>query len=135
MKWAGSPANLGVQVLTALMAVNVEVSRKHGKPPLDAGEVSGVAKSVERYRARWIAAGRFYTEGERTAWGRERGIRSGVARRKRTEVRDREIVEAWLAGLSQRSLAAQHGVALSTVQHILARDLLLFLGVTDELHS
>ena len=135
MKWAGSPANLGVPVVTALMAINAEVARKHGKPPLDAGEVTAIAKSVERYRTRWIAEGRFYTEAARSAWGRERGIRSGVARRKRTEVRDREIVEAWLAGLSQRSLAAQHGVALSTVQHILARDLSLFLGVTDELHS
>ena len=77
MTWAGSPANLDVPVLTALMTISAEVARKYGKPPLDAGEVSGIARSVERYRAQWIKQGRFYTESERSAWGRERGVRSG----------------------------------------------------------
>ena len=106
MKWAGSPDNLGVPVLTALMAINAEVSRKHGKPPLGAGEVEGIARSVERYRSGWIAAGRFYTEAERSAWGRERGLKGGLAsgkvRRKGTPLEhDREpwkaegISRAW----------------------------------------
>ena len=86
MKWAGSPANLGIPVVTALMVINAEVSRKHGKPPLDAGEVSGIAKSVERYRAGWIKRGQFGEVGdrERSAWGRKKGIRSGESRRKGT---------------------------------------------------
>ena len=93
MKWAGSPANLGVPVLTALMAINAEVAGKHGKPPLDAGEVSGIARSVERYRSGWIARGQFSKVGdlERAAWGRERGVRSGESRRKDTPLEhDRE---------------------------------------------
>ena len=93
MKWAGSPANLGVPVLPALMAINAEVAKKHGKPSLDAGEVSGVSRSVERYRAKWIARGQFSEVGdrERSAWGRERGIRSGESRRKGTPLEhDRE---------------------------------------------
>ena len=51
MTWAGSPANLGVPVLTALMTINAEVARKHGKQPLDAREVSGKvrrARTAER---------------------------------------------------------------------------------------
>ena len=90
MTWAGSPANLGVPVLTALMVINAEVARKHGKPSLDAGEVSGIARSVERYRAQWIKRGQFGPVGdaERSAWGRERGLKggpaSGKARRKGT---------------------------------------------------
>ena len=102
MKWAGSPDNLNFPVLPALMSINAEVARKHGKRPLDAGEVAGIARSVERYRAGWIAAGRFYTESERSDWGRERGIRSGESRRKGTPLEhDREpwraegISRAW----------------------------------------
>ena len=97
MKWAGSPANLGVQVLPALMAINTEVARKHGKPPLDAGEVAGISRSVERYRARWIERGQFGEVGdrERSAWGRSMGLKgglaSGKARRKDTPLEhDRE---------------------------------------------
>ena len=133
MTWAGSPTNLGVPVLSALMAINVEVARKHGKPPLDAGEVSGIAKSVERYRTRWVSAGRFYTEAERSAWGRERGLKgglaSGKARRKKTEARDREIVADRMAGLSIRELADKHGISRNAAHNVLLRETPLFEGV------
>ena len=122
MKWAGSPVNLGVPVVATLMAINAEVGQKHGKPPLDAGEVSGIAKSVERYRTRWIAAGRFYTEAERSAWGHDRGVRSGQARRKRTKARDREIVRDRVAGMSLRTIAAKHGIDYRAAWHVLNRD-------------
>ena len=138
MKWAGSPVNLGVPVLSALMAINAEVSRKHGKPPLDPGEVSGIAKSVERYRVRWIARGQFAEVGdlERSAWGQKRGVRSGQTRRKRTEARDRQIIEDRIAGLSIRGIARKHDVWIRTVQRVLARDFsLLSLGVYNELNS
>ena len=128
MKWAGSPTNLGVPVLPALMVINAEVARKHGKPPLDAGEVAGIAKSVERYRARWIERGQFGEVGnrERSAWGRERGIKgglaSGKARRKRTEARDRAIVADRIEGLSQRAIARKHGVDEKMARYVLKRD-------------
>ena len=128
MKWAGSPANRGVPVLSALMAINAEVSRKHGKPPLDQGEVVGIAKSVERYRKRWIATGRFYTEAERSAWGQTRGIRSGQARRKRTEARDLAIIQDVLKDRSIRSVAREHGLSDFAVRYIVARDASLFQG-------
>jgi len=130
MTWAGSPANRGVPVLTALMAINAEVARKHGKPPLDAVEVSGIAKSVERYRTRWVAAGRFYTAAERSAWGQARGVRSGQARRKRTEARDREIVEAVLGGESMQAVAENHGLQRMQVWRIVNRDAPLFQSVS-----
>ena len=134
MTWAGSPANLGVPVLTALMTINAQVARKHEKPPLDAGEVSGIARSVERYRSAWIAAGRFYTEAERSAWGRERGIKSGQARRKQTEARDRQIVQDRIAGLSIREIAAKHSIGRGTVHDVVRRDAPI-LQVSGELHS
>ena len=104
MKWAGSPAHLGVPVLSALVVINAEVARKHGKPPLDATEVSGIARSVERYRSKWIKQGRFYTQAERSAWGRAMGLKgglaSGKARRKGTPLEhDREPWKA--AGISR----------------------------------
>ena len=135
MKWAGSPANLGVPVLQALMAINAEVASKHGKPPLDAGEVSGIARSVERYRAKWIARGQFGEVGnrERSVWGRERGTRSGQARRKRTEARDREIVQDRIAGMSIRAISTKHGISRNAVHNVLLRYVPLW--VSHELNS
>ncbi len=102
MKWAGSPKNLKLPVFVALMAVNEDVARVHGKPSLEPSEVAGIARSVERYRQRWIEQDLFYSEAERSAWGRERGIRSGVSRRKGTPLEhDREPWKE--AGLSRRT--------------------------------
>ena len=138
MKWAGSPTNLGVPVVTALMVINAEVARKHGKPPLDAGEVAGIARSVERYRKRWIEQGRFYTEAEQAAWRRKQGFKGGVAsgkaRRKRTESRDRQIVEDRISGLSIREIAVKHGISRNAVHNVLLRDVPLW-GVPRSIHS
>ena len=121
MRWAGSPANLGVAVLVEAHQVNdgFEV-------PLDPPEVAGIAKSVERYRRRWIKQGRFYSKAQRTAWGRERGIRSGKARRKRTQDRDQGIVQAVVSGQSMRSIAREYGLHHRAVEKIVARDAPLF---------
>ena len=56
MTWAGSPSNAGIAVLAAAHVQN-EKYRDHPLGPLDLGELSGIAKSVERYRARWAARG------------------------------------------------------------------------------
>ena len=77
MKWAGSPANIGREVVAVARATNDGLD-----VPLGDSEVAGIAKSVERYRRSWIAKGRFYTEAEREAWGCALGLRSGLARRK-----------------------------------------------------
>ena len=97
MKWAGSPANIGREVLAVARATNDGLD-----VPLGDSEVAGLAKSVERYRRSWIARGRFYTEAEREAWGRVLGVRggpaSGASRRKGTAGRDQLMFGEWING-------------------------------------
>ncbi len=121
MKWAGSALNLGVPVLSEAARVN-----RAFRVPLDPPEVRGLSRSVERYRRKWIKQGRFYSKTERTAWGRERGVKSGQARRKRTKERDQAIIQAVGSGQSIRSVARDHGLRLFTVQNVLKRDAPLF---------
>ena len=124
MQWAGSPGNLGCPVLEEALTVNDGL-----KFPLGMSEVAGIARSVERYRRRWIKRGQFGPVGdaERTAWGRERGIKSGEARRKRTQERDRAIVQLALAGTKQRAIARVIGVDEKTIRKILRREAPLFV--------
>ena len=121
MRWAGSPANLGAPVLGEAHRANdgLEI-------PLDPPEVAGIARSVERYRRKWIKQGRFYSQAERTAWGRDRGIKSGLARRKRTQERDRAIIQAVTGGQPMRSAARDHGLTHTAVEKIVAREAPLF---------
>ena len=123
IRWAGSPANLGAPVLGEAYRFNDGF-----KFPLDSPEVAGIGRSVERYRRRWIKRGQFGPVGdaERTSWGRERGVKSGQARRKRTKERDQAIVQAVGSGQSIRSVARDHGLRLFTVQNVLKRDAPLF---------
>ena len=117
MRWAGSSANLSLPVFNEAHRVNDGF-----KLPLDPREVAGIARSVERYRRKWIKQGRFYSKAQRTAWGRERGIRSGLARRKRTQDRDQAIVQAWLCGASIHSLSRLHVLDRKAIRHILNRE-------------
>ena len=121
MRWAGSPANLNSAVLAEARRVNDGFD-----VPLDPPEVAGIARSVERYRRKWTKQGRFYSKAQRTAWGRERGIRSGLARRKRTENRDQDIVQAWLRGRSIHALSRLHKLSRPGIRKILTRDCPLF---------
>ena len=79
IRWAGRPENTVNNCLAAALVINQSFAT-----PLDHGEVAATAKSVHRYRAQWIAKGRYFTQAQRTLWGRERGIKSGAARRKGT---------------------------------------------------
>ena len=120
MRWAGSPANLTLPAAPVALALNADFD-----VPLDLLEVLGIARSVERYRRRWIARGQFGPAGdaERSAYGQRRGIRSGVARRGRLADRDAQVVLRRLEGASQRELAREFGLAKTTIHHILRRDL------------
>ena len=118
MKWAGSPANIGREVVAVARATNDGLD-----VPLGDSEVAGLAKSVEGYRAGWIAKGRFYTEDERQAWGRSLGLRGGVVRRAAKAERDRRIIEGREAGFSQRKLARLFGLSRYAIQHVLQREL------------
>ena len=118
MKWAGSPANIGREVLAVARAMNDGLD-----VPLGDSEVAGLAKSVERYRRSWIAKGRFYTEAEREAWGRSLGLQGGVVRRASKVHRDVRIVEGHRAGFSTRKLARRFKLTQQGIWHVLQRDL------------
>ena len=118
LKWAGSPFNLELEVLPMARATNdgFEI-------PLADGEVSAIAKSIERYRRTWIAKGRFYTEAERAAWGRSLGLQSAAVRRAANAQRDLRIREGHAAGWSQRHLAKLFKISKTGVWKVLRREL------------
>lgn len=130
MKWAGSPANLGLPVLPEAMAIYRDIRDQFpgAGHPFTVSEVQGISRSVERYRAQWIKQGRFYTEAERSAWGRTRGIRSGQARRKQSRARDLAIIQDRLAGLSTYALAEKYHVTRWAIVKVLRRDAPLLVG-------
>ena len=126
MRWAGSPANLGVSVLEEALTVNDGL-----KFPLGTSEVAGIARSVERYRRKWITQGRFWGPGQSSydhssEAQAKRGKKSGLARRKRTGGRDHAIVQLALAGESNSAIARVTGVDEKMIRHVLRRDAPLF---------
>ena len=79
MGWAGRPENQRHNCLAAAQVINQTFTL-----PLPYSEVAATARSVQGYRARWIAKGGYFTQEERSQWGSRRGIKSGEARRKGT---------------------------------------------------
>ena len=126
MRWAGSPANLVTPVFDEAHRVNDGFD-----VPLDPPEVAGIARSVERYRRRWIRQGRFWGPGNSTydhssEAQAKRGQKSGLARRKRTAERDQAIIQAVTVGQSQRQVARVFGLSHTAVEKIIERDAPLF---------
>ena len=87
-RWAGKPENRENDVLAAAMSINEEIGRLHAKAPMDQLEVAAIARSVHGKRREWIAKDNYYTHEQKELWGRERGIKSGKARRKGTPLED-----------------------------------------------
>ena len=131
LKWAGSPDNIDLPVLPAAMAIYRKVLEAYpgADHPFTVAEVQGISRSVERYRRGWIARGQFSESGdrERSAWGQAQSVRSGQARRKRTEARDRSIVRDRVAGMSIRAIASKHGVTHPLTLYVVGRDAPLLL--------
>ena len=130
MRWAGSPANLASPVFPEAHRVNDGFD-----VPLDAPEVAGIARSVERYRRKWIRQGRFWGSGNSTydhsseaqaKRGKAGGKKSGLARRKRTQGRDAGIVQAWLCGTSIHALSRLHSLDRKAIRYVLDRDCPLY---------
>ena len=116
MKWAGSPANIGREVVAVARATNDGLD-----VPLGDSEVAGLAKSVERYRRSWIAKGRFYTEAERQAWASAMGLQSAVARRAAKASRDQCIIVARAEGMTMRELGRVFKLSHVAVWKVLHR--------------
>ena len=130
MRWAGSPANLDAPVLAEALEVNDGF-----KFPMGVSEVAGIARSVERYRRKWISQGRFWGPGKSSydhssEAQAKRGKKSGQARRQRTEGRDQIIVQAVTSGQSMRAVARAYGVDEKSIRKIMDRDAPLFAGPT-----
>ena len=116
IRWAGRPENTVNNCLAAAHVINQSFDI-----PLPHAEVAATAKSVHRYRARWIAKSEYFTEEERSLWGRERGIKSGLSRRKLTHDRDKNIIQAVNAGRALRDVAGEYGLSERTIYRILGR--------------
>lgn len=119
MAWAGSPANIGWPVLPFVLQLNdLRID-----PPLDEAELIGIAKSVERYRRRWIARGRFYTPEELSERGRRNGLRSGEVRAALVAERDAELLASRRAGATYRELGARFDLSHVGAQKAVRRAL------------
>ena len=116
IRWAGRPENTVNNCLAAALIINQTFS-----VPLPHAEVAATAKSVHRYRARWIAKGRYFDQEQRTLWGRERGIKSGAARRALTHDRDKAIVQAVSEGRTMRDVGREFGLSSRAIHWILQR--------------
>ncbi len=57
LRWAGRDENADLAILPALHAVNAKIGKAHGRPPLGDREVGSIARSIERYRERWVRNG------------------------------------------------------------------------------
>ena len=120
MSWAGRRANEHCSVLAMLNATNEATY----SDPLPFSEVSGIARSVERYRRQWIAAGWAH----RPAWlakqrakakraakvsGRVRGARAALRAEKARALRSE--------GLTQREIAERLGCSQQSISSYLRR--------------
>ena len=119
MKWAGRPVNAGCSVLAMLNATNEATY----DPALGFAEVAGIARSVERYRARWIASGWAH----RPAWLAKQarlaprgGKASGRVRRARAELLAERALELRAEGLTVREIAGELEIGESTAWRYLA---------------
>ena len=115
MRWAGRPKNATKPVLPAAVGINAQFTAPMGFP-----EVSGIAKSVEKYRAQWVEEGRYYAHDSEAQ--RARQARGAASRRKRNAARDAAIIEARQStGATHRQLGEAFGLHYRTVGRIIKR--------------
>ena len=120
MRWAGSSRNLGGDVIEYARERNrLYVCPVEGV--MSDGRVQGIARSVERYRARWIAQGRMGPDHSPDLQA-ARGKLSGAARRAKVAGRDHNIVSLASEGYSARAISRATGTPRRTVDHVLKRD-------------
>lgn len=120
MRWAGSPRNVGHDVLSFATMLNNTIDDPQG--PLPASEVRSIARSVERYRRDWSFAD--MTPAAVSARQRERQRRGVESRRAKNAMRDFLICEAFKSGRSQSDIARQFGLSQPGIRKIVRRDTL-----------
>ena len=65
--------------------------------------------------------GSYFTQEQRTLWGKARGIKSGAARRKLTHERDKAIIQAVSEGRTLRDVGREFGLSGRAVHWIVSR--------------
>ena len=85
--------------------------------PLEAPEVRKLAYNI----ASWTWSGHGAVDHSPAAQ-RRRGVKSGKVRRAAVAERDREIVQDRAAGMTERVIAARHGLSQQWVNRVLRRD-------------
>ena len=110
IRWAGCPENRENDCLAAAHVINQSFEL-----PLPHAEVAATARSVHGYRARWKAKSEYYTQEQRTLWGRVRQAKGVSNRRARSRDRNLEIAAS---SDSNATLAARFEVSVSTIQRI-----------------
>jgi len=120
MRFAGSPENRDAALLPHARLVNRDVwaGLFPDRGALSENELQGIVRSVERYRARWIAQDR-YQQADWIERQAARGRKSGEKRRKRNRDRDKAIHAFAAEGRTQRQIAAMVGVDQATVSRVL----------------
>ena len=109
MDWAGRADKRGLSVHAAAVELNRQFD-----DPLPASEVRATARSVAGYRRKWIAQG--WHSRRFLARQSARGRASGQARRTARLIRSVPILGDHVTGLDTRTIAARHGVSVSTVE-------------------
>ena len=120
MKWAGSPRNLGSDVLDYALDRNYLYKDPRGVV-LGYSDVACIARSVERYRGKWIEEGRMGPDHSPDLQA-ERGVKSGAARRAKVAGRDRSIVSLAGEGHPSGDISELTGIPRRTVSYVLQRD-------------
>ena len=115
MRFAGSWSNRDADLQAEGEALNAGMFALSPRGPLPSQEVGWIAASVGRYRAQWIAEGRYHADPEKQA---ERGRRSGSARRRRAALRDAQIRQWASEGWTQARIAAEVGITRQRVAQI-----------------
>lgn len=112
MRFAGRRANLRFDLLAAALDIN-----RAFDPPLGFTDVKATAKSVERYRKKWIEEERFFDASSAAQRGRQ--ARSAAVRRQKASKRNELIVRYREGRMPVKEIAAQCGCSRSTVQRVL----------------
>ena len=91
-------------------------SNRRFPDPLERSDVRSISYSV----GTWVWSRYFDHSSEKQ---KERGMKSGEARRAKNRTRDLSIIQAAIDGESMRSLGRKYGVNVSTVLRIIAREM------------
>ena len=69
-----------------------------------------------------VEQGKYYSDAQTEAWGREMGIASGKVRREHVKDRDGQIIQLVMCGDNQKDVADRFGLSKMAITKIVCRD-------------